>query len=65
MPTTEKRTWSKRYSLFNALSMTLDNDCLAHQLTDDAERELELTEVECSTDIKLDGQEIVVTFTEA
>lgn len=53
----------KRYSLDDALSMTLDNTSLTHALTDDAEVELGLIDTECSAAVTIEGQEIVVTFT--
>lgn len=59
-----KRVWERRYQLHEALDMELHNTCLANALTDEAEAELGLTEIECAGDVFLDGQEIVVRFTE-
>lgn len=60
----QPRVWTKRYRFNDILSMTIDEDSLAHALTDDAERELQLTDIECSSFITLDGQEIVIRFEE-
>lgn len=58
------RKWQKRYKLDDALYMQLYKTCLAWALTDEAESELELTEIECSADIRFESEEIVVEFTE-
>lgn len=55
--------WVKRYKVEEVIHWELYKKSLAEELTDDAENELQLYEIECSADVTLVGDEFVVTFT--